>query len=160
MNLHKLRGIVKPSEVQCMRSQSQTPLKSNSGVKAVSPLTRHGFPGGSLVTDPPANAEDTGDKCSVPETRRSPGGGSGNPLQYSCLETWWLPFMGTQRGRYDRVTEHALTKLCWGHIPSHPLSPSSVSQGIFNNPQPWEMFSSVKSNPITKFWGVMCVWCS
>ena len=39
-----------------------------------------GFPGGSVVKNPPANAEDVG---SVPGLGRSPGGGNGNPLQYS-----------------------------------------------------------------------------
>ena len=32
------------------------------------------------------NAGDTGDAGSIPGTGRSPGGGHGNPLQYSCLE--------------------------------------------------------------------------
>ena len=32
------------------------------------------------------NALDTGDACSIPGSGRSPGGGHGNPLQYSCLE--------------------------------------------------------------------------
>ena len=41
------------------------------------------FPGGSMVKNPPANAGDVG---SIPGTGRSPGGGNGNPLQYSCLE--------------------------------------------------------------------------
>ena len=42
-----------------------------------------GFPGGSVVKKPTANAEDT---CSIPGLGRSPGEGHGNPLQYSCLE--------------------------------------------------------------------------
>ena len=42
-----------------------------------------GFPGGSVVKNPPANAGDAG---SIPGSGRSPGGGNGNPLQYSCLE--------------------------------------------------------------------------
>ena len=33
-----------------------------------------------------ANAGDTGDTGSIPGSGRSPGGGHGNPLQYSCLE--------------------------------------------------------------------------
>ena len=37
-----------------------------------------GFPGGSVVKNPPANAEDTG---SIPGLVRSPG--NGYPLQYS-----------------------------------------------------------------------------
>ena len=45
-----------------------------------------------MVKDPPANAEDAG---SIPGMGRSPGGGNGNPTQYSCLENpmdsgaWW-----------------------------------------------------------------------
>ena len=31
-----------------------------------------------------ANAEDTGDTGLIPVSGRSPGGGNGNPLQYSC----------------------------------------------------------------------------
>ena len=42
-----------------------------------------GFPGISVVKNPPANAGDTG---LTPEWARSPGGGHDNPLQYSCLE--------------------------------------------------------------------------
>ena len=41
-----------------------------------------GFPGGSVVKNPPANARDAG---SVPELERSPGEGNGTPLQYSYL---------------------------------------------------------------------------
>ena len=35
-----------------------------------------GFPGGSMVKNPPANAGDLG---SIPGSRRPPGGGHGNP---------------------------------------------------------------------------------
>ena len=51
-----------------------------------------GFPGGSVVKNPPANAGDAG---SIPGSGRSPGVGNGNPLQYSCLGNpmdrgaWW-----------------------------------------------------------------------
>ena len=45
-----------------------------------------GFPGGSAIKNPPAYAGATGDTGSVPGLGRSPGGGNGNPLQYSCLE--------------------------------------------------------------------------
>jgi len=43
----------------------------------------------------PANAGDVRDVGSISGLGRSPGGGHGNPLQYSCLEnptdreTWW-----------------------------------------------------------------------
>ena len=45
-----------------------------------------GFPGGSVVKNPPANAGDIGDAGLIPVSERSPGSGNGNPLQYSCLE--------------------------------------------------------------------------
>jgi len=38
------------------------------------------------VKNPPANAGDIKDVGSIPGMGRSPGGGHGNPLQYSCLE--------------------------------------------------------------------------
>ena len=41
-----------------------------------------GFPGGSGVKNPPDNARAAG---SIPGSGRSPGEGTGNPLQYSCL---------------------------------------------------------------------------
>ena len=51
-----------------------------------------GFPGGSVVKNPPANA---GDVSSIPGSGRSPGEGNGKPRQYSCLGNpkdggaWW-----------------------------------------------------------------------
>ena len=42
-----------------------------------------------------ANAGDLRDTSSIPGSRKSSGGGNGNPLQYSCLENltdrkaWW-----------------------------------------------------------------------
>ena len=42
-----------------------------------------GFPGGSDVKESTCNA---GDLDSIPGSGKSPGGGLGNPLQYSCLE--------------------------------------------------------------------------
>ena len=48
-----------------------------------------------VVKNPAASAEDVRDKGSIPGSERSPRGGHGNPLQYSCLEksmdwgAWW-----------------------------------------------------------------------
>ena len=39
-----------------------------------------------MVKNPPANAGDIRDMGSIPGSGKSPGGGHGNPLQYSCLE--------------------------------------------------------------------------
>ena len=52
------------------------------------------------VKNPPGNAGDTGDTGSIPGSGRSPGGGNGNPLQYSCLGSpmdrgaWWAAVHG------------------------------------------------------------------
>ena len=48
-----------------------------------------------MVKNLPANVGDTRDVGSIPGSGRSPGGGNGSPLQYSCLENsmnrgaWW-----------------------------------------------------------------------
>ena len=47
-------------------------------------LGSHGFPGGSDGKESTCSVVDLD---SVPGFGRSPGGGHGNPLQYSCLET-------------------------------------------------------------------------
>ena len=47
-----------------------------------------GFPGGSIVKKLPANAEDSWDAGWIPGLGRFPRVGSGNPLQYSCLENF------------------------------------------------------------------------
>ena len=39
-----------------------------------------------VVKNPPANAGDAGDLDMIPGLGRSPGGGNGSPLQFSCLE--------------------------------------------------------------------------
>jgi len=44
---------------------------------------KEGFPGGS---DGKESACNVGDLGSIPRLGRSPGGGQGNQLQYSCLE--------------------------------------------------------------------------
>ena len=55
-----------------------------------------------MVKNPPANAGDTG---SIPGLGRPPGGGNGNPLQYSCLENpmdrgaWWATVHGVSKSR-------------------------------------------------------------
>ena len=42
-----------------------------------------------VVKNPPANEGDIRNVDSIPKSGRSPGGGCGNPLQYSCLENPW-----------------------------------------------------------------------
>ena len=52
-------------------------IKLNKNIKTL------GFPGGSVGQESACYAGDLG---SIPGLGRSPGGGYGNPLQYSCLE--------------------------------------------------------------------------
>ena len=60
----------------------------------------YGFPGGSEGKE---SAYNVGDPSSVPGSERSPGEGTGYPLQYSCLEN-------PMDGGTWRVTVHGVTK--------------------------------------------------
>ena len=59
-----------------------------------------GFPAGSVVEILPADA---GDEGLIPGLGRSPEGGRGNPLQYSCLGdpidrgAWWAKVHGVAK---------------------------------------------------------------
>ena len=60
-------------------------------------IVRRGVPQVALmVKNLPGNAEHVRDMGSIPGSGRSPGGGHGSPLQYSCLEkpmdrgAWWV----------------------------------------------------------------------
>ena len=67
-----------------------------------------------VVKNLSAKAGDARDACSVPGAGRFPGGGNGNPLQYSCLENlmnraaWW-------------ATVHSVTKN-WTQLPNSDLN--------------------------------------
>ena len=61
-----------PSSVPLLRKQ-----RKKKGSSQVAPVVK------SL----PANKGDIRDVGSVPGSKRSPGGGHGSPLQYSCLES-------------------------------------------------------------------------
>ena len=56
------------------------------------------------VKNPPANARDVRDSGAIPGLGRSPGGGHGNPLQYSCLVT--LVNTGAWQAVIHRVTKN------------------------------------------------------
>ena len=64
--------------------------KCNSG-SACYQVTYMGFPGGSVVKNRPANAEDMG---YIPHSRRSPGEGNGNPFPV------FLPGKSMDRGAW------------------------------------------------------------
>ena len=81
-----------------------------------------------MVKNPPANAGDMG---SFPGSGRSPGGGNGNSLQYSCLGNPWteqpcgLQSMRSQRAGHDSVTEHEHT--CYLCISFNPYNHTDTS---------------------------------
>ena len=58
-----------------------------------------------MIKSPPANAGDVRDAGSVPGSGRSPVGGHGGPLQYSCLEnpvdrgSWWATAHGVGKSQ-------------------------------------------------------------
>ena len=60
-------------------------------------IPNFGFPGGSKSKESACNV---GDWSSIPGSKRFPGGGNGNPLQYICLENpmnrgaWQAPVHG------------------------------------------------------------------
>ena len=62
-----------------------------------------GVPGGSVVKNLPASSGHAEDAGSIPGSGRSPGGGNGNPLQFSCLGN------PTDRGSWG-VTVHRVAE--------------------------------------------------
>ena len=73
-----------------------------------------------------------GDKGSVPGSGRSPGGGNGNPLQYSRLENpmdrgaWWATVHGVAKSQ-TQLSVHTHTHT---HTHTHPFNAPELSLGI------------------------------
>ena len=57
---------------------------SESAAESTFPGSSEGFPGGSIVNNPPPDTEDSG---SIPGSGRYLGEGNDNPPTYSCLES-------------------------------------------------------------------------
>ena len=75
-----------------------------------------GFPCGSMVKIPSANAGDARDVGSIHGLGRYPGEGDDNPFQYSCLEN------PTDRGNWsDAVHEAAKSQTCLSTTRTHPI---------------------------------------
>ena len=74
-----------------------------------------------VVKNLPANATDIRDR-SVLGSGRSPGGGHGNPLQYSCLENpmdrgaWWSRVHGVIKSWTHLKQLSVYTYIRWRHI--------------------------------------------
>ena len=79
-----------------------TYLEKWVGENLVFPGLLRGFPGGS---DGKESACSVGDRGSIPQLERSPGGGHGNPLEYSYLENpmnrgaWWATVHGVAKSQ-------------------------------------------------------------
>ena len=96
---HLLNGYNVVLIVRCKRMQSGPEAHKahhSNGYNLHCPhYEGRGFPGGTVIKNPPANARDIRDSGLIPGSGSSPGGGHGNPLQYSCLENsivrgaWW-----------------------------------------------------------------------
>ena len=65
--------------------------------------TEMGFQVALVVKKPPVSARDIRNSGSIPGSGRSPRGGNGKPLQYSCLEN------PMDRGAW-RATVHGVVK--------------------------------------------------
>ena len=76
-----------------------------------------GFPDGAVVKNPPANAGDARNVGLIPGSGRSPAGGTGNPLQYSCLENsidrgaWWATIHGVTKSWIRLSREQNITQV-------------------------------------------------
>ena len=78
-------------------------------------MVKKGFSGGTVVKNPPANAEDTD---SFPGLGGSPGEGNGNPLQYFCLKkSHEQSLVGLKCCKEWNTTECAVSEL--SHILTH-----------------------------------------
>ena len=82
--------------------------------------------GDTVVKNLLANAGNSGDAGLISGLRRSPGGGNGNPLQYSCLENsmdrgaWWATVLGAPKAQtwlsdLAHMSLLSLTSLMHGH---------------------------------------------
>ena len=77
-----------------------------------------------MVKSPPANAGDLRDTGLIPASGRSPGGGHGNPLLYSCLENPMDRGAELQRATVRRIAESDKTEATY-HASTHALRESS-----------------------------------
>ena len=75
-----------------------------------------------VIKNPPDNEGDIRDAGSIPQSERSPGGGHGNPFQYSLLENymergvWWPTIHGVAKSqtRLKHLSMHTHTRYSLG----------------------------------------------
>ena len=84
-----------------------------------------------MLKDLPANARVAGNAGLIPGSGISPGGGNGNPLQYSCLENlmdggaWWATLHGVAKCQTHLANEHAYIYPLPLEFPSQPPPPTA-----------------------------------
>ena len=127
-------------------------------------IMERGCPRGSVVKKLPANI----DLGSVPGSGRSPGGGNGNPLQYSChenpmdREARWVTDHGITE---SNMTEHArmLWRSSWLGADSRSRPPklsSSTTSAAMDKSLSISCFSCLicMVGIIISIYRVVCVW--
>ena len=85
MSLSRLQEMVKDREAWRAAIHGVSKCWTRPGSWTTAKGQGGGFPGGSVAKNPPASSGDVG---SISGSGRSPGGGNGNPLQYSCLASY------------------------------------------------------------------------
>ena len=100
-----------------------------------------------MVKNLTANAGDVGDKGWIPGSGRFPGGGNGNPLQYSCLEN------PMDREAWQ-ATIHGITKV--GHDWPRACLCTHVSMHTHTHTQ---LLKTIKTFVLSTLWTV-CTWIS
>ena len=102
-----------------------------------------GFPGGSEVK---ASACNSGDLGSIPGLGRSPGEGTGNPLQCSSLENpmdrgaWWATVHGVPKS-WTRLSDFTFTFFTHCVLFHKGFDKYSVDEGMTK--RPWEISVTV-----------------
>ena len=129
---NSLSSQTKSSEVGSMGyflSQLQSPSlhRDTTATGRNRPQWTGGFPGGS---DGKESACDEGDLCLILGLGRSPGGGHGNPFQYSCLEnsmdrgTWRATIYGVAKSRTWLCDRAQHPPVSWSLAAAPPVLPT------------------------------------
>ena len=99
-------------------------------------------PSGTVEKNPPASAGGARDIALIPGSRRSPEGGSGNPLQYSYLGmdrgAWWTAVHGVSQSRTQLGT------------PTHRRARTGTLSGGTRSPPPSCQIWSLRSHHFRK----------
>ena len=113
-----------------------------------------------VVKNPPASTGDVREASLIPGLARSPGGGHGNPLQYSCLEN--PRDRGAWRATVHRVAESDVTmqpndnKYCKSTVLQYP-SNQSISRKILKG-RKQEKNTRIISNSLRLFFKFIQHW--